>query len=205
MGTNDFTFECWAKATAAIASGWNPILSIGGVTSGNGHEIRIAASNSNGLLSFIIPNDGSGGDRFGTTTEAMIVGNWYHLAIERYGLTVKFYINGQEAVAATQTLATIGELNHTGNGTAGAGAFWVNQDGWNESFFSGYVSNVRLVKGNAVYKGNFSVPTSPLTAVAGTKILLNTTNDANYLKDSSINAYTVTATGAPSVSSNNPF
>ena len=37
--------------------------------------------------------------------------------------------------------------------------------------FGGYISNLRLVKGTAVYSGNFTPPTSPLTAVTNTKLL----------------------------------
>ena len=34
------------------------------------------------------------------------------------------------------------------------------------SYFGGYLTNIRIVKGLAVYTGNFTTPTSALTAVA---------------------------------------
>jgi len=204
MGTNDFTFECWAKATAPINGSWNAIASIGNYTSQNGHEIRIAASNSNSRFGFIIPNT-SGGDIVTDTGISMTLNVWYHLVVERYGLTVKMYINGTEAIAATQTLTSNSDLNHVGNSPNGKGTFWVNNDGWGESNFTGYVTNVRLVKGNAVYRNNFTVPTSPLTAITNTVILLNMTNDANYLVDSSSQNNTIIKQGSLVASSITPF
>jgi hypothetical protein len=38
--------------------------------------------------------------------------------------------------------------------------------------FKGHISDVRVVKGSAVYTADFTVPTAPLTAVTGTTLLL---------------------------------
>jgi hypothetical protein len=59
--------------------------------------------------------------------------------------------------------------------------------------FNGFISNVRYVKGIAVYTSNFTTPTSRLAAIVGTSLLLNTTYDAKYLKDNSTNNITVTS------------
>jgi hypothetical protein len=45
---------------------------------------------------------------------------------------------------------------------------------------NGYISNLRVVKGTAVYTGNFTPPTSPVTAITGTSLLLNFTNAGIY-------------------------
>jgi hypothetical protein len=42
--------------------------------------------------------------------------------------------------------------------------------------YTGYLSILRIVKGTAVYTGNFTPPTTPLTAIANTSLLLNFTN-----------------------------
>ena len=50
---------------------------------------------------------------------------------------------------------------HIGNHTYSSGTY----------FFPGYISNVRVIKGTAIYTSGFTVPTSPLTAISGTVLL----------------------------------
>lgn len=45
---------------------------------------------------------------------------------------------------------------------------------------NGYLSDVRVVNGTAVYTSNFTPPTAPLTAITNTSLLLNFTNGAIY-------------------------
>jgi hypothetical protein len=44
------------------------------------------------------------------------------------------------------------------------------------NYFTGYISNVRIVKGTAVYTTTFTPPTAPITTISNTSILLNFTN-----------------------------
>jgi hypothetical protein len=74
------------------------------------------------------------------------------------------------------------------------------------NYFNGRMSNFRVVKGTALYIGStITVPTAPLSAISGTQLLLNTTNDANFLKDSSTNNITITNNGGVVSSALNPF
>ena len=88
--------------------------------------------------------------------------------------------------------------------SAGTSKFYVNSSVGGERQFNGLVSNVRVVKGKAVYTGNFTVPTAPLRIDSNTIILLNTKPD-NFIKDNSSYNHTLTSTGPVSFSSNNPF
>ena len=116
---------------------------------------------------------------------------------------VKIYVNGVNNGSATIT-STFGDA--TKITTIGAG------DAPGNDRFNGFISNVRIVKGTAVYTSNFTPPTSRLTAIAGTTLLLNTTYDAKSLKDNSSNGATVTnyngvstTTGLATSSPLNPF
>ena len=68
----------------------------------------------------------------------------------------------------------------------------------------GNMSNVRVVKGTALYTSNFTPSTIPLTAVSGTSLLLNTVSGA-YPADNSGNGFTATATGTPTWNQASPF
>lgn len=70
--------------------------------------------------------------------------------------------------------------------------------------FSGQITNFRWVVGTAIYTTNFTVPTAPLTAVAGTQLLLSATTNADVVKDSSTASRTPTNTGV-TFSATTPF
>jgi formylglycine-generating enzyme required for sulfatase activity len=76
-----------------------------------------------------------------------------------------------------------GVLEYTGNNTtnlSSASSFNVGDrqasDPSAQYPFNGYISNVRIVKGTALYTAAFTPPTAPLTAVANTSLLLNFEN-----------------------------
>ena len=53
---------------------------------------------------------------------------------------------------------------------------YIGGSGAANEYVTGYMSNVRAVKGAAVYTSNFTPSTTPLTAIANTNLLLNYTN-----------------------------
>jgi hypothetical protein len=124
------------------------------------------------------------------------INNWYHIAMSSDGTNGALYING--VVEAT--------FADAGGNVADGNPFYIGQyQGQGQPTPQGYISNFRVVKGTRVYSSAFTPPTSPLTAISGTQLLLNTTNDANFLKDSSTNNFTVTNNGSVTSSSLNPF
>ena len=193
----DFTVECWVNFKN-VASVYQSFL--GQYTSGLPWALQLM---TNGQLRLV--------GRFGgvykeVNSSILSVNTWYHIALVRSGTgtnCLKIYVNGVNNGSATIT-SKVGDgtkINTIGSGDAPG-----------NDRFNGFISNVRYVKGTAVYTSNFTPPTSRLTAVAGTTLLLNTTYDAKYLKDNSINGVTITnyngastTTGLATSSPLNPF
>jgi hypothetical protein len=78
-------------------------------------------------------------------------------------------------------------LNGTRVGTGGSydfvdTAFTIGGRNIGEEYCNGNMSNLRYVRGTAVYTGtSFTVPTGPLEAISGTEILFKTINDGGSI------------------------
>jgi hypothetical protein len=193
----DFTVECWVNFKN-VASVYQSFL--GQYTSGLPWALQLM---TNGQLRLVGTFGGTYREVYSSTLSA---NTWYHIALVRNGTgtnCLKIYVNGVNNGSFTIT-SKVGDgtkINTVGSGTATG-----------NDRFNGFISNVRFVKGTALYTSNFTPPTSRLTAIAGTTLLLNTTYDAKYLKDNSTNGVTVTnyndvstTTGIATSSPLNPF
>jgi hypothetical protein len=117
-------------------------------------------------------------------------GQWYHVAGTRDSSNnQRLFVNGALLATATST----NNYSQTGF-TLGAGQASGN--------VNGYISNLRLVKGSALYTSAFTPSTTPLTAVSGTSLL---TCQSNKFIDNSTNNIAITVTGDTKVQSQNPF
>jgi len=101
-------------------------------------------------------------------------GTWYHLAVARSGTTLKLFRNGTEIASVTDSTSLSGTSSGLYVGVLDAEEFGLLQ------YFSGNISNLRIVKGTAVYTTDFTPPTAPVSAVNGTTLLLNFTNAGIY-------------------------
>ena len=93
------------------------------------------------------------------TNEGFLDNNWHHLAIVRSSNTITGYVDG----------TSYGTASESGNFDPGSNTELLI--GYNVQGFGGNISNLRVVKGTAVYTGNFTPPTSELTAIDGTVLL----------------------------------
>ena len=108
---------------------------------------------------------------------------WAHIAITRSGSTITYWINGSSA--GTSTLSTTLKYR-----TVGGLYRSINPVIYNS--FDGYISNVRIVDGTAIYTTTFTPPIKALTNVTNTAWLVC---HLPYLADGSSNGYSVTANG----------
>lgn len=108
---------------------------------------------------------------------------WYHLAFVRSSNTFSIYIDGtsQSVTNSSNSGAYFDYGSKTYIGRWGGGTAYAMQ---------GYVHDLRVVKGTAVYTSNFTPPTEQLEAITNTHFL--GVNEP-YLVDKSSNAYTVSA------------
>lgn len=159
FGTGSFTIEFWINAplnnNKFILSGR------GGITS-----LHITTGGYNGVTT-------AGALRYGSTdigTSVVVCDNtWHHCAIVRNGSSaVTMYVDGVSRATTTDS------TNYTT--TTGTWYIATNDSGPPSEVLTGYLSNFRIVKGTAVYTSNFTPPTTPLTPIANTSLLLNFTN-----------------------------
>tara|TARA_R110002167_G_scaffold239819_1_gene444961 strand:+ start:404 stop:2560 length:2157 start_codon:yes stop_codon:yes gene_type:complete len=141
------------------------------------------------------------------SASTLTFGAWNHVAIVRNSGTINFYINGtrdnnsytNNTTVATAANIRFGDLALDSN--AGADGSAGHSPGLQ---FSGVLSNFRFVNGTAVYSGSsITVPTSKLTAITNTKLLLF---QSNRFVDNSTSGHTVAVSaGSPAVTAFGPF
>jgi hypothetical protein len=158
VGTGDFTIEFWVYPTAFSGTYTGYFTTR---TGGQGFDIQILNSSATLML--------------GNSTGAIISANnvlslntWQHVCAVRSGTTNSLYVNGTRVATGTDS------TNFTDNGAKVGSS---GPSGGNNC--AGFISDVRLVKGTAVYSPSSStltVPTAPLTAITNTSLLCNFTN-----------------------------
>ena len=138
---------------------------------------------------------------------SIIDGAWHHVVAQHDGLNRSIYIDGVLIGSDRVGTHNVTQYNNLTIGTT---------KGYTNNIYVGKITNVRIVKGLAVYTGNFTVPTSPLRATqpagininaitAGQTVLLLNVNESNPYGDSSSYGYTMTPNGTPTISSDSPF
>jgi hypothetical protein len=162
----DFTVEAWFYLNEIPASTlFADIVTKGALGVFQPYYIFV---NSSASLLFYSSSNGTSwnvasAQSFGTVT----VGQWYHVAISRSGSSLRMFLNG----ALINTITNSDALFDNNR----AVAIGARSDG-TEDAIKGYISNVRIVKGTAVYTAAFTPPTAPLTAITNTSLLCNFTN-----------------------------
>ena len=158
LGTGDFTVEFWlwtdnTDTKSLISSSGSGGMSIGYTS----NTIRL------GRVPFTSTSD------ITFTGSALADYQWNHIAIARNASigagSTSLWINGHLIDTGTST----NSYNFTGNLQLGI----ENISNWP---LDGYLSDVRIVKGTAVYDssaGDFTPPSSPLAKVSGTSLLVS--------------------------------
>ena len=181
--SGDLTAECWVNCdyvdpTAAVIFDFR-----GGSANSNP---SVFASSSGELGMYINSTSYLSG------VNILNDGQWHHVALVRSSGVYTLYVEGVSTTTAS--IAT--------SFTATRFQIGADDDGSANAFYGGYISNLRIVSGTALYTSAFTPPTAPLTAISGTELL---TCQSNYFVDNSTNALAFTIAGTPEVTPFSPF
>ena len=169
LSSGDWTIELWVYLTAdydtyygghligsedgnTSSGGWGMVLRSGSIT-------LVGNSNTQGIYA----------------TDFKL-NTWNHIALVRSGTgasSVSLYFNGLPYTATGN-----GAGNPTFTSTNGP-VYVAEHPSYPVTAVKGYFSNVRVVKGTAVYainQSSITVPTAPFTAITNTSVLLSGTN-----------------------------
>jgi len=202
FGTGDFTIECWFNiaADSAVDPGGQRaatlISSYFDTTTSNGWAFGMGGNASTTGTSFGLSAFNGGTQTVYLPSTTLSKNTWYHGAVVRSGNTVTVYVNGTSIGSTSWTVPVVpfGEVRIAALQLGAAPKYY--------NYFNGYISNLRVVKGVAVYTSNFTPSTTPLTAITGTSLL---TCQYSTFTDYSVNSFAITVAGNTSINILNPF
>lgn len=186
-GTGDFTVEAWvynignSNTLNALISGYN------GNNSDKTWGIQVDRDAEGNIYWY------SGVDLSINSSIKLNKNEWTHIAVCRNSGTTTMYVNGQSGGSFSDS------TNYVQPSPIGIGSDLYDPSNYE---FTGYISNMRLVKGDAVYTSTFTPPTTPLTNVTNTTLL---TCQSNRFIDNSSNAHSITVYGNTEVRAFSPF
>jgi len=182
LGTGDFTIEWWQYQTG---TGTFPrVFSVGA------DPASVAVSIEGGTFYFW-----ENGNFTFSSVLSSYLNAWVHFAISRVSGQTSVYQNGTQIGSTYADTNNINDSSSTLTIGREISAF--------DTYFSGYISNFRIIKGTGLYSGaSLTVPTSTLRAVSGTVVLLPLA--AAPFMDMSTNVYTITNTGNTTTTASAP-
>ena len=184
FGTGNFTVEAWANITSASSN--STFFTAGGnVNSGGSFAFWVEGN------SLKIRRNGLSGD-ISVAFDNAWRNSWHHYAAVRGNGKYAIFVDGKlvafgaddGTIAVTDTNPTVAQLAGFPNHYA----------------LLGQIRNLRVVKGTALYSGStvgttyFTPPTTPLSKLSGTILLLLAQNPSNASYDSSDYNWTPTNT-----------
>ena len=150
----DFTIEAWVYQTSAAgtdAADRHPIVSRMDGSSNRSFHFGIAESSGAQKLQFSFTTNGSSSTQY-TFGGDVTINNWHHVALVRQGSTVTCFLNG----TALGTTGNIGSSSIY----VGTSDLTIGFRGLSSQYFTGYIDDLRIIKGHAKYTENFTAPTS---------------------------------------------
>lgn len=186
LGSSSYTVEFWIKFTSTPTD--NSLLFQGN----NAPGVYVNSS----LNQLVLCSWGLCGGQQTISISTLSLNTWYHLAVVRNSAKdFQIFLNGNKTLnsAPKDNNNYSGQISGFGGGGAGGTADF-------------RLTNFRVVNSNAYnpLASSITVPTTHLSAISGTLILLKTLQ-TGALQDSSGNSRNATANGGLSTSTDHPF
>jgi hypothetical protein len=179
FGTGDFTLEYYLYPLS-LSSTYHPNFVVG--TDSGGIWVGKLSSN----FSVHTYND--------TTlinySTLPTLNKWTHIAVTRSGTSLKLFYDGIEVASVTSSYNFASGTAYIGNDAS-------------TNYTNGFISNLHVVKGTALYTSNFTPPSAPLTSVQNTKLLCCKSQTSATAAD--VTPGTITANGNTAATNFNPF
>ena len=185
FGTGDFSIEAWIYPEEFDSVGGFRIFDTRASASLSAWMFGVRNS-SNPFIDFMYGNARING------SIVISLNTWTHIAVTRESGTVRLFVNGVLDTSATIT-------SSINCGTSTPRILKIIDSGASPK---GYASNIRVVKGTAIYTSAFTPPTEILTAISGTSLLIC---QSYGFKDASTNDYALTVNGTPKITRFSPF
>ena len=187
FGTGDFTIEAFINLKTS--KNYHNIYDQRTPTQDATTNSPVLYIDNNNYVIFLV---GGAGRVF---SSALSLGVWYHVAVTRASGSTKMFLNGtQQGNAYSDSLTYVQPASDFSFGGS------LEQNSYN---LDGFLSNLRVVKGTALYTSNFTAPTAELTAVSGTSLL--TAQGSTPFVDNSGNSVALTLNNSPVASEFGPF
>ncbi len=187
FGTGDFTIECWVNLST-VSGTYIPFAQSDAIGASTNNKWFFALG-SNTLR---LQTHSTGGFTC-TTPWTPTVGIWYHVAVVRSSGSILLFVNGASGVVTTTGTPSGYDLGQNGVTIGGMSTPY---------YMTGYISNMRLIKGTAAYTASFTPPAAPLTAITNTQLL---TCQSNRFVDNSANNFTITKVNDARTLTYSPF
>ena len=159
FGTGAYTVEGYLYPTTLTGNGdANPRFFCCGTptTSTNRNQLQIVMT-ATGQIRL-----DTNGTTYTSTAGDVAVNRWQHIAVARDGSgNLKAFVDGRQVISQTSVNNDI-----TNNDGISLGI-----EAGHSSRFTGFMSNVRIIKGTALYTSRFTPPSALLTNVTNTKLL----------------------------------
>jgi len=207
-GATDWTVEFWVKTgTATRQFVWGT----GASSAQTGFYLNIMSqadgqADATGIYAEV--GRGASGNYINWgANDCLTLNTWHHIAavFKSSDKTLALYVDGREVDNDSGTVnGTFAAANYSSSNSSYP--LIVAKNTHSSTYLTGDISNLRVVAGRRLYTSDFTPPVHALEPINGTRILCcNNPDSVTAVSNTDIGrGYTVTASGDPTVSTDNP-